>query len=350
MGEAMHISVMIPTFNRAHLIRPTIESILAQSYEDFTLTVVDDGSSDGSVAAINEYVTRDSRVSLVVNERNLGLVRNWNKCLDLAEGPLVQIMQSDDLIDADYFDLVVEKFKQHETLGFVAASPRYIDIDGKVIDGGREREPRYYRAGDEAVMALINEGYPHVSSIIMRRECYEMLGKFNEALWHGPDMEMNARLATRYDFYHFGKIYTSFRRHGTNMGVLEYMRDDFLKVDMEKKRITLGYLSEAGLRAIGIDDIEAYVQHTAAQASISVATALLAYGRPQISRHYILQARTLSPDILQTSRYWRAVVLNLVPLIGIRVMRRRMAITSEDLERSTLIQKSLDELPIPDIN
>jgi len=84
----------------------------------------------------------------------------------------------------------------------------------------------------------------------MHKECYVHLGKFDEQIWHGPDVEMDARLAADYDFYFFGSVHTSFRRHGSNMGNLEYFRKDFLDVDRLKRSKAWGYLSNDGLRKL----------------------------------------------------------------------------------------------------
>ena len=94
-----HITVAIPVFNRAHLIGETIQSVLNQDYQLFDLLVVDDGSSDNTVQVVSEFCEQDNRVRLVKNSLNLGLTRNWNRCIELAEGSLIQLLLSDDLMD-----------------------------------------------------------------------------------------------------------------------------------------------------------------------------------------------------------------------------------------------------------
>lgn len=345
-----HISAMIPTYNRAHLLGATIESLLRQDYPDIEIVVVDDASTDNTVEVVEAIRQRDPRVRLVVNPKNLGLTKNWNKCLELARGELVQIMQSDDLIDADYFRRVVEVFDTNPAVGFVAASARYIDLDGFVIDPGTPRKAQHYAAGDEAVAALITGGYPHVSSIVMRRECYETLGKFNDVIWHGPDVEMDARLASKYDYFHFGSVHTSFRRHGTNMGNLEYLRTDFLITDLLKKRLVLSYLSKDAQRGMGIDDADRYLNQTAAQAAIGGAIVMTAHGRPDLTRYYVAQALKLDATCWKQQRFWKALLLLCLPgKLGQTLMERRMQITHSDHSRIRTIQQSLytQQHPVP---
>jgi len=73
-----HITVTIPVFNRAHLVGPTIGSVLNQTYQDFDVLAVDDASTDATADVIGSICKRDHRVRLVVNAENLGLTRNWN--------------------------------------------------------------------------------------------------------------------------------------------------------------------------------------------------------------------------------------------------------------------------------
>jgi glycosyltransferase involved in cell wall biosynthesis len=336
-----HISVTIPVYNRAHLVGRTIESILNQQFQDFDVVIVDDASKDDSVEVVKRYCARDARLRLEVNPQNLGLTRNWNRCLGLATGPLVQIMQSDDLIDADYLQRVSDVFDQYPDLGFVAATCRYIDADDRVIFANAPVESRLYRAGDEAVTALLTGGYPHVSSIVTRRACYEEVGKFDEAIWHGPDMEMDARLAARYGFYHFGAIHTSFRRHGSNMGNLEYSREDFLEVDRMKKRQTWGYLSPEGQRKLGVNNLDRYIAHDAAATALNGAIVTLAYGRSRLTRYYLRQAVKFDGRMWRNRRWWLAAALALAPPLGKRVMERRMRLSSTDQVIANVTETSL---------
>lgn len=339
-----HISVTIPVYNRAHLVGRTIDSVLSQDFEDWDLLVVDDGSTDDTVEVVQEYCRRDRRVHLEVNPKNLGLTRNWNRCLDLAAGPLVQVLLSDDLIDPDYLGIVSRLFDQHPEMGFVAASCRYIDADDRVISPGAPQPPKHHRAGDEALTVLLTTGFPHVSSIVMRRACYEALGKFDERIWHGPDVEMDARLASKYDFYHFGAVHTSFRRHGTNMGSLEYLRRDFLEVDKLKRRLAWGYLTEAGRQQLGVNDLESFIASTEGQVALSGVINSVAYGRGDLGRFYLREALRYDPACWRRSIFWKALALAAAPGLGQRIMQRRMSIHAEDMHAAAIVKDSLDRI------
>jgi glycosyltransferase involved in cell wall biosynthesis len=338
------ISVMIPAFNRAHLIGKTIESVVRQDFDDWELTVVDDASSDGTADVVRQYCSDNGRIRLVLNDCNLGLTGNWNRCLELAHGPLVQILQSDDLIDRDYLKIASRFLARNPDVGFVAASCRYIGPDDQVIHAGHSRSAQTYAAGDEAVTALLAGGWPHVSSIIMRRECYDTLGGFDDRIWHGPDGEMFTRFASRYDFHHFGAVHTSFRRHGSNMGVLEYLRPDFLDVDMMKKRETWSYLSRRGREDLGVTDLARFIAKDGARSALTGATVTIAYGRPDLARYYMRRAVTLDRKVARQVRFWKVVALLLAGRAGRHVMRRRLQVRNLDTAIVGKIAESLDHL------
>ncbi|HSJ53356.1 MAG TPA: glycosyltransferase family 2 protein [Anaerolineae bacterium] len=342
-----HISVMVSTFNRAHLVGRTIESVLAQEFQDWNLAVVDDASQDVTAEVVSRYCRADPRVRLLVNERNLGLVRNWNHCLDLAVGPLVQNLQSDDLLDPDYLGLVSGVFDEQPQLGFVAASCRYIDANDRIISPGRPRLPRLHAAGDQAVTALLTGGWPHVSSIVFRRECYVKLGKFDERIWNGPDVEMDTRLASRYDYYHLGETHTSFRRHATNLGMLNYLRRDFLQTNLLLFSLAYGYLSPAGLRQLGITDLARHVARRVADDALGGVPLMIAYDRPRLARYYLKEAFRLDPSTWRRARLWKYVALLSLSGLGRRIMQQRLRVSAADMAHAARVEACLASLQVP---
>ncbi|HIJ77231.1 MAG TPA: glycosyltransferase family 2 protein, partial [Deltaproteobacteria bacterium] len=94
---APKISVCIPTYNYAHYIAPAIESVLNQRLTDFELIILDDCSKDNTEEAVSRFLN-DKRVLFEKNERNLGLVANWNKCISMARGEYIKFVFADDML------------------------------------------------------------------------------------------------------------------------------------------------------------------------------------------------------------------------------------------------------------
>ena len=101
------VSVLMTSFNRERYIADAIESVLAQTFTDFELVVVDDASSDRSVEIARAYERRDPRVRVVVNARNLGDYPNRNHAATLARGRLLKYHDSDDIMYGHCLDVMV---------------------------------------------------------------------------------------------------------------------------------------------------------------------------------------------------------------------------------------------------
>lgn len=100
------ISVIIPVYNVEKYIRQCVDSVLEQSYKDFELILVDDGSPDNSPAICDEYAQKDTRVS-VIHQKNLGVSAARNNGIRHAKGEWITFVDSDDWVDTDY----LEKFE-----------------------------------------------------------------------------------------------------------------------------------------------------------------------------------------------------------------------------------------------
>lgn len=92
------VSICIPTYNGAKYLKECLDSVLAQTFDDFEVLLVDDGSSDNTVAIAREYADRDKRVRVQQNDRNLGLVNNWNRCVEFARGEWIKFLFQDDFM------------------------------------------------------------------------------------------------------------------------------------------------------------------------------------------------------------------------------------------------------------
>lgn len=130
------VSVVIPNYNHAKYLRQRIDSVLAQTYQDFELILLDDYSSDDSLDIIMSY-KKDPHVShVVLNENNSGNpFSQWIKGIELCIGDYIWIAESDDIADKDFLMTLVAQLEIHSD-AVVAFSHSYlIDDDGHLING-----------------------------------------------------------------------------------------------------------------------------------------------------------------------------------------------------------------------
>src|SRR5215831_284112 len=93
------VSVCIPTYNGAAYLSQCLDSVIRQTCQSMEILVVDDNSNDDSVAIAERYAREDKRVLIIPNKLHLGLVKNWNRCVELATGEWIKFVFQDDRIE-----------------------------------------------------------------------------------------------------------------------------------------------------------------------------------------------------------------------------------------------------------
>lgn len=92
------VSICIPTYNGAEYLDECLRSAIAQTYPHLEIVIVDDSSSDDTLRIAREHAARDPRIAVHRNQKNLGLVGNWNRCIELARGEWIKFLFQDDLL------------------------------------------------------------------------------------------------------------------------------------------------------------------------------------------------------------------------------------------------------------
>lgn len=106
-------SVIMIAYNRAALISDAIESVLAQTYPDFELIIVDDGSTDNTVAIAKKYQRKDNRIVIVKNKRNKGIPYTRNRGNKIARGKYITVLDSDDEMMPELLEKTLHAFEQN---------------------------------------------------------------------------------------------------------------------------------------------------------------------------------------------------------------------------------------------
>lgn len=106
------ISVIIPVYNSEKFLDACIDSIVKQTYQNFEIILVDDGSTDDSPSLCDQYAAQDKRIK-VIHQDNQGVSAARNNGLDLATGDLVSFIDSDDTLDEDMYELLVKLFEEN---------------------------------------------------------------------------------------------------------------------------------------------------------------------------------------------------------------------------------------------
>jgi glycosyltransferase involved in cell wall biosynthesis len=129
----MLVSVLMPAFNVEEYISQAIECVLSQTYKDFELIIIDDGSSDNTLKLAQKYAQKDSRVKVLFNDQNRNIVYSLNKAFNESVGSYILRMDADDLCDNNRLMKLVSFLKNNVKVDLVGTSLVSIDIENNVL-------------------------------------------------------------------------------------------------------------------------------------------------------------------------------------------------------------------------
>lgn len=229
MMSVPRVSVLVPNYNHARYLPRRIESILAQTYQDFELIVLDDASTDDSRAVIARYLS-DLRVRFLPNERNSGSpFIQWNKGVAEARGALIWIAESDDYADPGLLARLVPLFEDRPRLALAYCQSTLVDVDDRVqpttpatwlgeFDSRRWREDFENVGSRECADHLLWLcTIPNASAVVFRRNIFQQAGGASLELRLCGDWLTWARLLNLGDIAFLAQPLNYFRRHAATV-------------------------------------------------------------------------------------------------------------------------------------
>ena len=128
------ISVIIGIYNCAPTLVEALDSLYAQTYQDFKIILCEDGSSDNTYEVAAQYAAQHDNIILIRNEKNMGLNHTLNRCLELADTEYVARMDGDDISLPDRFEKEINFLDAHPEYAFVSCPMIYFDEQGEFIE------------------------------------------------------------------------------------------------------------------------------------------------------------------------------------------------------------------------
>lgn len=210
MGEAITtgplVSVLMPVYNAEKHLRAAMDSILAQAYTNIEFVIVNDGSRDGSEALIRSY--RDSRIRLLVNSGNKGLIYSLNYGIASCNGKYIARMDADDVSLPERIGEQVKFMEQHPEVGVCGCDYSQFNDSG-------ETTYKALSVHDEVLSQMIfNSSVVHPSLMLRRSVLQELDPVFNAGYQHSEDYELWSKLILRTQFSAVPKHLFRYRIHG----------------------------------------------------------------------------------------------------------------------------------------
>jgi glycosyltransferase involved in cell wall biosynthesis len=216
------VSVVVPSFNNASFIEATMDSILAQTFEDFELVVADHSSSDGTWQLLQRY-TADPRVRLLQTEAGGGAARNWGRVTAAAGGELLKLVCGDDIIYPDCLLEQVAVMDANPSVVLVAAQRDLIDAHGgpvitrRGLNGLAGRVPGRVAARHTVVAGSNIFGEP--ACVLIRREALVRAGGWDARNPYVIDEATYVRVLLTGDFFGINRALAAFRLSSSQWSV-----------------------------------------------------------------------------------------------------------------------------------
>jgi glycosyltransferase involved in cell wall biosynthesis len=210
---SVDVSVIIPVYNRASLIGRAVRSVLRQTYENFELVIVDDGSTDDTEAVVRSF--RDSRIRYVRREVNGGNAAARNTGVNNSSGRLVAWLDSDDEYTPDFLMEVCTTLEgTPPEIGFTWTG-RAVADDTDVFPNRVRKplRPKRKSSANDYIDFLNNFRGGTGSGLTLKRECFEEVGYFDERLRASVDRDFTLRLVQHYGFRKTDKKLLLFHNH-----------------------------------------------------------------------------------------------------------------------------------------
>lgn len=128
------VSICLPTFNRGHLIRRAVDSLLAQTYKNFELIISDNASEDDTEKICREYAEADSRIRYFRQEKNMGMTFQFGFLVSKAEGGYFMLAADDDWWHSDFIFKLKKALDEHHEYGVAMSSIRQVHEDGSLVN------------------------------------------------------------------------------------------------------------------------------------------------------------------------------------------------------------------------
>jgi glycosyltransferase involved in cell wall biosynthesis len=207
------VSILLTCYNHIRYLPAAFEGVLGQTFTDWEIIAIDDGSKDGTRDWLS---ARSEPMQRVFNEKNLGTYASLNVALAKASGEFIAILNDDDLWAPEKLEKQVQLMDSHSKVGLVHTDGWFIDGEGEKMEGsplGFEF-PRF-ETGD-VLLGLVYQNKIIASAALVRRACFEELGGFNEAFFGSGDWEMWFRVAEKWEIGFVPDPLTFYRVHGEN--------------------------------------------------------------------------------------------------------------------------------------
>ena len=182
------VSVVIPTYNRSAMLCKAVESVLAQTYQDYEIIIVDDGSTDDTKEVIQNRYGDNSQIHYLY-KTNGGLADARNHGIHHARGEILAFLDDDDLYFPTYLGVLIKKLEEFPDSGLC--------FSDSLIEGGSCNNQTFFsvnKFNGKATVAKMLKGPFSTAAVVVRKSCFRQAGLFDVTLSNQEDWDMWIRI------------------------------------------------------------------------------------------------------------------------------------------------------------
>jgi glycosyltransferase involved in cell wall biosynthesis len=212
MTRAPTVSVLMAVYNTERYLAQAVESILGQTFTDFELVIIDDGSTDRSLKILERYAARDDRIRLISRE-NRGIPKTRNELLKNARGKFIAVMDSDDVAMSDRIARQVEFLSQHPDVLCVGGAYDWIDEAGRVLIN------RIEPIDNNEIQQRLLQGVTcihHPTAVMYRLPVLQVNG-YDESLPQAEDLDLFLKLGEIGNLANLSETVLQYRQHNRSI-------------------------------------------------------------------------------------------------------------------------------------
>lgn len=191
------VSICIPAYNSGRYIEETVRAALASDWPNLEVLVADDGSTDETVSILERLAAEDDRLRLIINEENLGMTGNWNRCVREAKGEYVKLIPADDLVYPDCLKKTLPPLLRDPEVCLSIGGTDLINEEGKVTGSYAHWPVAGVHKGAKVARAslLFNNFFGNPVCALFRKSDFERVGGFSEGIVYILDFDLWLKLA-----------------------------------------------------------------------------------------------------------------------------------------------------------
>jgi glycosyltransferase involved in cell wall biosynthesis len=224
------VSVIIPTHNRADLLKEAIQSVLNQTYHNYEIIVIDDGSTDHTSETVKQFPTPIS----YRYQENSGVSAARNKGIQVAKGDYIAFLDSDDLFVTNKLEMQVAYLQKHQDVGLVYSS--YTNVKENL----NEIDTKFLTLEGEIHEDILSNCPIATPTVMLRREVLEDMAWFDETMAIAEDIDLWCRIARDWKIGVISEPLTRVRHHQSNT-----IRDPNLILESHLKRLEKAFSKDS---------------------------------------------------------------------------------------------------------